>query len=98
MVYFHLLTISPGHTRRFALASILVSVLGSGMMLVFNYQTGGHFADELYMSELLPPSLRLSSDKPVAKFLADAAKMKVRLDAERSKEVAADGEDGDSLD
>jgi hypothetical protein len=95
MVYFHLLTINAGNTRRFALASALVLLLGSGLMTMVNYKTGGHLAGELYMSELLPPSLRLSSDKPVAKFLADAAKMKARIDAERSKEVANDGEESD---
>jgi hypothetical protein len=98
MVYFHLLTINPGHSRRFALASVVVLLLGSGMMLMVNYQTSGHFAGELYMSELLSPSLRLSSDKPVARFLADAEKLKIKVDAERSKEVSNDGEDGDYQD
>jgi hypothetical protein len=94
MVYFHLLTINPGHTKRFALASVVVALLGSGVMLMVNYQTSGHFAGELYMSELLSPSLRLSSDKPVARFLADAEKLKIKVDAERSKEVSNDSEDG----
>jgi hypothetical protein len=98
MVYFHLLTINPSHSRRFALASVLVALLGSGVMLMVNYQTSGHFAGELYMSELLSPSLKLSSDKPVARFLADAEKLKIKVDAERSKEVSNDGEDGDYQD
>lgn len=96
MVYFHLLTINPNHTRRFALASVLVALLGSGLMLMVNFQSGGHFADEMYMSELLPPSMRLSSDRPVVQFLADAKKMKATVDTERSKEVGNDGEEGDS--
>jgi hypothetical protein len=96
MVYFHLLTVNPNHTRRFALASVIVALLGSGLMLMVNFQASGHFADEMYMSELLPPSMRMSSDKPVTQFLADAKKMKASVDAERSKEVGNDGEEGDS--
>jgi hypothetical protein len=36
--------------------------------------------------------LRLSSDKPVSQFLADAERMKGSVDVERSKEVGRDGE------
>ena len=98
MVYFHLLTINPNHPRRFAMTSVVVSLLGAGLMMLVNFQNSGHFADEMYMSELLPPSLRVSSDEPVAKFLGEAEKMKPIIDAERSKEVANDGEEDDSQD
>jgi pSer/pThr/pTyr-binding forkhead associated (FHA) protein len=98
VVYFHLLTINPGNTRRFVWVAIILLFLGSGMTLMVNYQTRGYFADELYMGELLPPSLRLSSDKPVANLLANAAKMKARVDVERSKEVSVVGEAGDNQD
>jgi pSer/pThr/pTyr-binding forkhead associated (FHA) protein len=98
MVYFHLLTINQSHTRRFALISVLVSLLGSGVALIVNFQTSGHLAGELYMSELLSPKLRLSSDKPVAQFLDEAAQLKAKVDAERSKEVSLDGEDGEHQD
>jgi hypothetical protein len=95
MVFFHLLTINPAHKRRFALISIVLSLLISGVTLMFNYQKNGYLAGELYMSDLFSPSLRVSSDKPVDRFLAEAEKIKTRVDAERSKEVSNDGEDGD---
>jgi hypothetical protein len=98
MVYFHLLTINPGHPRRFALVAVIVSILGSGLIFIVHYQSGGKLADELYMSELLPPSLRVSSDRPIAQFLSEAVKLKAVVDAERSKEVGNDGDDGDSSD
>ncbi len=92
MVYFHLRTINPNHPRRIALVAVIVSMLGSGVMTLVHYQTSGQFADELYMSELLPPSLRVSSDKPVAQFLSEAGKLKAGVDIERSREVGHDGE------
>ena len=95
MVYFHLLTINPGNRRRFALVSILLLLLGSGVALMVNYQTRGYFADELYMGELLPPSLRLSSNKPVAQFILEAGQLKSKVDVERTREVSLDGEDGE---
>jgi hypothetical protein len=98
MVYFHLLTINPNHPRRFALVAVIVSMLGSGLMLIVHYQSSGKFADELYMSELLPPSLRLSSDKPVAQFLSEAGKLKAGIDIERSREVGRDGDEEESPD
>jgi hypothetical protein len=97
MVFFHLLTVNPNHPRRFALVAVVVSILGSGVMTLVHYQSSGRFADELYMGELLPPSLRLSSDKPVSLFLSEAGKLKAGVDAERSKEVGNDGE-GDEAD
>jgi hypothetical protein len=92
MVYFHLLTVNPNHRRRFALVAVVVSILGSGVMTLVHFQSSGRFADELYMGELLPPSLRLSSDKPVSQFLSEAAKLKAGIDVERKREVGNDGE------
>jgi hypothetical protein len=98
MVYFHLVTINPNRTRRFALTAVLVALLGSGLMLMVNYQSGGRLADEPYMSELLPPSLRLSADKLVTEFLADAEKLKADLDIERSRDVGNEGDEEEEPD
>lgn len=97
MVYFHLLTINPSHPRRFAVVAVIVSMLGSGVMALVHFQSSGRFADELYMGELLPPSLRLSPDQPVAQFLSAAAGLKAGLDAERGRQVG-DGGEGDEQD
>jgi hypothetical protein len=94
MVYFHLMTINPAHKRRrFAIVSVLLFFLGSGMTLIVNYQTRGQLADELYMSELFSPGLRLSSDKTIEQFLAESKQMKSKVDAERSSILSDDGED-----
>lgn len=94
MVYFHLVTINPVHKRRrFAIAAIFMFFLGSGMTLIVNYQSRGRLADELYMSELLSPGLRLSSDKTIEQFIAESGQMESKVDAERGKMLSDGGED-----
>jgi hypothetical protein len=95
VVYFHLLTINSSHTKRFALISVFLSVLGSGVTLMVNYQANGRLTDDLYMGELLPPKLRFSSDMPVAQFLDGVTQLKARVDEDRTKEVRLEGEDGE---
>lgn len=95
VVYFHLQTINSSQMKRFALISVFLSLLGSGVTLMVNYQANGRLADELYMGELLPPKLRFSSDKPVARFLDGVAQLKAKVDEDRTKEVSPEGEDGE---
>ena len=90
MVYFHLGTVKPQRRRYFASSCALLALLGSGLTLVGNLQTSGRVADQLYMPLLLPPTLRASPDRSVDEFMAEAAAMKARIDAERLKDVEED--------
>lgn len=90
MVYFHLGTVKPQRRRYFASSCALLALLGSGLTLVGNLQTSGRVADQLYMPLLLPPTLRASPDRSVDEFMAEAAAMKARIDAERRKDVEED--------
>ena len=94
-LYFHLLTVNPGQRRRAMAICLVLSLLSSAITLMINYQGNGYLADELYMSELMSPSLRLSGNKPVAQFLGGAQRLKDRVDKERIKIITADGDDGD---
>jgi hypothetical protein len=84
MVYFHLTTIRPQNRRRYASICVVLAALGSGLALIGNVQRSGRLADELYMSVLLPPSMRASDDRPVDEFMAQVGAMKKQLDSERS--------------
>jgi len=86
MVYFHLTTVKPEPRRRHALVCAALALLGSGLVLISNEQRNGRLADELYMSVLLPPEMRATSDASVDEFMADVAAMKERLDRERQDE------------
>jgi hypothetical protein len=87
MVYFHLGTVRPQRRRYFASSCALLALLGSGLTLVGNLQASGRVADQLYMPLLLPPAMRASPDHSVDEYMADAAAMKARIDAERLKHV-----------
>lgn len=95
MVYFHLGTVKPHHPRRWAITSLTLFVLASGLTLISNQQRSGHLADELYMTVLLPPNLRQSPDHGVDAFMASAARLQQGLDRERTKPVKGEGIEGD---
>lgn len=97
MLYFHLMTIKPRAPRRWMISAGAIAVLGSSLVLLSNYQRSGQLADELYMSDLFAPSLRLSGNQSVAQFMSDSAALKSAVDAERGKaadlgEVDVEGE------
>jgi hypothetical protein len=95
MVYFHLRTVKPQNARRFATTALILAILGSGLTLISNEQRTGRIGDELYMSLILPPEVRVSPDHTVDEFIVDVNKMKARLDKERMKKVKDDGGDDD---
>jgi hypothetical protein len=98
MVFFHLLHIKPYRVRLFAATSIILALLGSGLMLMINYRSNGLLADELFMHDRLPPAMRLSRDKPISQFINEAARLKERVDGERTKPVNADEEESEEQD
>jgi len=85
MVYFHLCTIKPRKRLRYRWICAGLAVLGSGLILVANLQRSGRFADELYMSVLMPPGLRLSQDRGIDAFMRDVDAMKAPLDRSRGR-------------
>jgi len=93
MVFFHLGTVKPHQTRRFATTCLILAILGSGLTLISNQQRSGRLADDLFMSVLMPPSMRVSPDHSVDEFMTGVTAMKARLDAERAKKVKDEGDD-----
>jgi hypothetical protein len=97
MLYYHLSTVKPNNTRRFAVTCTILALLGSGLTLISNEQRSGRLGDELYMSVLLPPAMRVASNHNVDEFMVKVNGMKAKLDSERVKKVkdsgAADDDD-----
>jgi hypothetical protein len=91
MVYFHLSTVRPQRTRRFAVICAALAVLGSGLAFISNEQRSGRLGDELYMSVLMPPSMRVSRDHSVEEYMGQVGAMKARLDLERARKDEAEG-------
>jgi len=93
MIFFHLGTVKPHQSRRFATACVILALLGSGLTLISNQQRSGRMADDLFMSVLLPPSMRISPDHSVDDFMRGVSALKTQLDQERAKKVKDDGDD-----
>lgn len=95
MVYFHLLTINPAHKKSFALTGLIVSLTGSMVILMINFQSKGYLADELFMSEMFSPAWRISQDKPAGDLLAETRKLKGIVDAERARPADSADDEGE---
>jgi hypothetical protein len=98
MVFYHLRNVRPVRHRQFAVTCIVLAVLCSGVKLMINYRFNGILSDELVMHERFPPAIRVSSDKPVSRLISDAAKLKAKVDRDRTKSVAGDEADSDDQD
>lgn len=91
MLYFHLSTVKPNSSRRFAVTCLMLALLGSGLTLISNEQRSGRMRSELFMSVLLPPSMRVAKDHNVDEFMGMVGTMKAKLDSERVKKVRDNG-------
>jgi hypothetical protein len=100
MIFFHLSTINDEHPKRFIISALVIALVSSSFVLISNYKNNGQLADNLYMTTLLPPALRLSGNMPVASFIENAKELKPKLDKIRQEPADLDNDalDNDSLD
>ena len=90
VIYFHLSTIRPRNRVRYRWICAGLAVLSSSLILAGNVQRTGRFSDELYMSVLLPPGVRMSPDHGVDEFMRDVETMKGPLDRSRGRKPGDD--------
>ncbi|MFP5393427.1 MAG: FHA domain-containing protein, partial [Gammaproteobacteria bacterium] len=93
VVFYHLCTVKPDGVRRFRTVCIALALLGSGLSLINNDQRTGRLGDDLYMSVILPPGLRVSPDHDLDEYMQRVGRLKAELDVERTRKVRDDGED-----
>jgi FHA domain len=83
-IYFHLRLINNKRAMLKVICAAL-AVLSSGLILMGNYQSTNQYADNLYMSEVLPPAARISRNHSLAEFDQSIQQLKADIDAERTK-------------
>ncbi len=90
VLYFHLLTAGSKrpHRMRFYLTGL--AILAIGINMAKQYQASNYLADELYMSKLYPPALRVSSDTPLDEFSRSIEALKDKVDSERKEKPEKD--------
>ena len=79
-IYFHLLAVEPARERLMRAVAMSGFIAGVALSLWFNVQRTGRAGEELYMSHLFPPQLRLARPKPVDQFVDGLAPMQAILD------------------
>lgn len=91
VLYFHFLTAGNKNPHRLKMYLAAVALLGSAITMTKEYQTSNHLSDELYMSRIYPPALRISSDHSLAEFMTDMENLKDKVDAARKDNSEKDG-------
>ena len=88
-LYFHLLAVEPARHRLLKGVAVVCALVGVLLSLWFNLQRGDQFGEELYMSHLFPPALRLARPVSVDAFVGGLAPLRAVLD-KKAKEPARD--------
>jgi hypothetical protein len=93
MLYFHVLGVEPRRPERMRVVAASMFVAGTALALWFNHQARDQFGEELYMSHLFPPTLRLARTADTGDFVKGLAQLQQRLD-EKAKKREAGGDSG----
>lgn len=85
MVYFHLRQVTPRKPHRLKIICAAFALFSSGLMLMRNHQNTNQYTDELYMHDILPPSVRKSRNHSLSEFNDAISQLKIEIDDERKK-------------
>ena len=90
VLYFHMRTAGNKRPGRLKLVLLALVLLGSTITMTKKYQASNHLSDELYMSHIYPPVIRISRDHSLEEFMADMQKLKEQVDDERKDKPEKD--------
>lgn len=83
VLYFHFLTAGNKRPNRLKMYLAAIAIIGSAITMTKEYQASNHLSDQLYMSRIYPPAVRISRDHSLEEFMADMESLKTEVDAER---------------
>lgn len=93
VLYFHMLTAGNKRPGKLKIYLIALAILGSVITMTKEYQASNHLSDELYMSRIYPPVVRISRDHSLEEFMADMQSLKEKVDDERKENPDKDDDD-----
>lgn len=82
-LYFHMRTAGNKRPGRLKLYLLALALVGSGISMTKQYQATNHLGDALYLSQLYPPALHISSDISLGEFMADINALQTQVDGNR---------------
>ena len=92
-LYFHLLAVEPARHRVLKWVAAVCAAVGIGLTLWFNVQRTDRFGDELYMTHLFPPALRVARPVTTDAFISGLTPLKKTLD-KKAREPARGDDSG----
>lgn len=93
-LYFHLLGVEPTRPRLMRWVALTTWVVGITMSFWFNQQRNDHFGEELYMSSLFLPSMRLAQPMTVDRFVDGLKPLQAVLDKKAKEPPFGSGSGG----
>jgi hypothetical protein len=81
MVLAHLTLVLPSRRRFLTVGMSVLFIVGVGLFLTRNYQVNHRFFNELYVTTLAPPVLRVATPVTTSRFIDEARELKTALDA-----------------
>ena len=91
--YFHLLAVEPARPRLLRGVALIGWAAGVAVMLWFNIQRNDRLGEELYLSHLFPPALRLAKPVSMERFVEGLQPLQAVLD-KKAKEAASGDSSG----
>ena len=91
-IYFHLVAVEPNRQRLMRGVAGAGFVAGVALTLWFNVQRTGRPGEELYMSHLFPPALRLAKPVPIDRFIDGLVPIQAILDKQAKETSGSDGD------
>lgn len=82
-LYFHLRTAGNKRPTRLKLYLLGLVVVGTTIAMTKQYQASNYLRDQLYLSQLYPPALRISGDSNLVDFMAQVDSLKSAVDDKR---------------
>lgn len=83
MIFYHLCQVTPRQSKRLLLICASLSLFGSSLILLNNYQNTHQLTDEFYMHEMLPPVARISEYHSLQAFEASIDDLKADIEEDR---------------
>jgi len=90
-LYFHLLAVEPVRHRLLKWVAVTCACVGIGLSMWLNLQRTDLLGEELYMSHLFPPALRVARPVTTDAFIGGLAPLRATLD-KKAKEPAGGDE------
>lgn len=84
-LYFHLRTAGSKRLGRIKIYLAAFALAGIAIAMIKQYQLSHHLGNELYLSRLYPPALRLSGDMSTADFMANIHRLQPIVDDKRKE-------------